>query len=250
MPGNYFLEIDAGNSSYKWRLMDGGRILSSGRFTPDELLPGFEAVIRGLSGSVAARVASVAGVQADGILINALEALGVKPVSFAKVSREQAGVSCGYKDLSQLGVDRWLALLAAANEFEAPLAVADFGTALTLDFVDAGRNHIGGYIVPGWGLMCQALIEGTAIDVSRIPFDYDSDDLQPGTSSSGAIGQGRLLSLAAMVGFGVASFKASIEEEVRLVCTGGDAFRILPFLGIKAEIRPDLVLDGLALAVT
>jgi type III pantothenate kinase len=250
MPGNHFLEIDVGNSSYKWRLMSEGRILSSGRFTPDELLPGFEAVIRDVSGSIAARVASVAGVQADGMLINALETLNIKPVSFAKVSREQAGVRCGYKDLSQLGVDRWLAVLAAASEFDGPLAVADFGTALTLDFVDANRNHIGGYIVPGWGLMCQALMEGTAIDVSRIPFDYDSDDLQPGVSSSSAIGKGRLLSLSALVSAGVTSFKTMVGQEVKLVCTGGDAFRILPFLDIKAEIRPDLVLDGLALAVT
>jgi len=53
-----------------------------------------------------------------------------------------------------------------------------------------------------------------------------------------------------MVNTGIANFRASVEGDVKLVCTGGDAFRILPFLDIKAEIRPDLVLDGLALAVT
>ena len=250
MADTYILEIDAGNSSYKWRLLGGDNILSSGRFAHDELLPGFEAVIRGLSGAVAARVVSVAGVQADAALIKALEVLGVKPVTFAKVAREQAGVRCGYKDLNQLGVDRWLAVLAAAHEFEGALAVADFGTALTLDFITAGRDHAGGYIAPGWGLMCQALMEGTAIDAANIPFEYDSVHLLPGVTSSSAIGQGRLLSLSAMVSSGVANFQASVKEDVKLVCTGGDALRILPFLDIKAEIRPDLVLDGLALAAT
>jgi len=244
------LEVDGGNSGYKWRLMSGLKILSSGRFTIEELLPGFEGIIQDLPGSVGARVVSVAGVEADALLVNALQTLGVHPVNFAEVTRERAGVHCGYEDLSQLGVDRWLAVLAASNEFDGFLAVADFGTALTLDFVDSSRNHVGGYIVPGWGLMCQALIEGTVIDVSRIPFDFQADVLQPGVSSLDAIGRGRLLSMSAFVSAGVSSFESRSTVDVKLVCTGGDALRILPFLDMEAVLRPDLVLDGLALALT
>lgn len=243
------LEVDGGNSGYKWRLMEGSKIISSGRFTPEEILPGFEAVIRDLPGSVAARVGSVAGAQADALLVNALESLRVNPVHIARVAREQAGVRCGYEDLSQLGVDRWLAVLAASNEFEGPLIVADFGTALTLDFVDSSRNHAGGYIIPGWGLMCQALIEGTAIDVTRIPFDFETEVLQPGVSSLDAIGRGRLLCMSAFVDAGLSWFKSRSGENVKLVCTGGDALRILPFLDRGAVFRPDLILDGLVLAL-
>ncbi|MEQ9564274.1 MAG: type III pantothenate kinase [Porticoccaceae bacterium] len=243
------LEVDGGNSGYKWRLLKESKIISSGRFAREELLAGFEAVVRGLQGPVSARVASVAGVQADTLLLNVLETLGVQPVYFAKVARDQAGVRCGYEDLSQLGVDRWLAVLAASNEFEGPLVVADFGTALTLDFVDSSRNHAGGYIIPGWGLMCQALIEGTAIDVTRIPFDFETEVLQPGVSSLDAIGRGRLLCMSAFVDAGLSWFKSRSGENVQLVCTGGDALRILPFLDRGAVFRPDLILDGLILAL-
>lgn len=249
MADPYILEIDGGNSSYKWRLLGGAEIISSGRLNLNELLPGFEAVFRDLAGSVEARVVSVAGELADTTLTKALQTLGVEPVHFAQVTREQAGVRCGYDDLSQFGVDRWLAILAATNEFDGPLAVADFGTALTMDFVDENKKHIGGYIVPGWGLMCQALVEGTAIDVSRIPYEFESDGLQPGISSSGAIGQGRILMLSAFVSDCMARFESGEREKAKLVCTGGDAFRILPFLDIEAEVRPDLVMDGLELAL-
>lgn len=243
------LEVDGGNSGYKWRLVEGLKTIASGRFAPEELLAGFKAVIQDRKGPVSARVASVAGVQADTELLNALESIGVQPVHFAKVTRQQAGVHCGYDDLSQLGVDRWLAVLAASNEFDGPLVIADFGTALTLDFVDSSRNHAGGYIVPGWSLMCQALIEGTAIDVSRIPMDFEAESLQPGVSSLDAIGRGRLLSMSAFVDAGISRFESGLERSVKLVCTGGDALRILPFLSREAVLRPDLILDGLVLAL-
>lgn len=243
------LEIDGGNSGYKWRLIEGVKTIASGRFTQEEVLAGFKAVIQDRKGPFSARVASVAGLQADTLLLNALKSLGIQTVHFAEVTRQRVGVRCGYEDLSQLGVDRWLAVLAASNEFEGPLVVADFGTALTLDFVDSSRNHTGGYIVPGWGLMCQALIEGTAIDVSRIPFDVESASLQPGVSSLDAIGRGRLLIMSAFVDAGITRFESGLEKSVKLVCTGGDALRILPFLNREAAFRPDLILDGLALAL-
>ncbi len=252
MEGPFILEIDGGNSGYKWRLLGGAGIISSGRFSENELLPGFEAVVGELEEPMQARIVSVAGEQGDAALIITLQALGIEPIHFAEVTREKAGVRCGYEDLNQLGVDRWLAVLAAASEFNGPLAVADFGTALTLDFVDSNRNHLGGYIVPGWGLMCQALIEGTAIDASRVPFDYKAGELGPGLSSSSAIGEGRMLCLSAFVSAGVSRFEKSLGDEVTvtLVCTGGDASRVLPFITKEAVFRPDLVMDGLVLALS
>ena len=61
-----------------------------------------------------------------------------------------------------LGVDRWLALVAAWNMVRQPAVVADLGTAATLDFVAGDGRHVGGYIVPGPGLMAKALARDTA----------------------------------------------------------------------------------------
>jgi type III pantothenate kinase len=54
-----------------------------------------------------------------------------------------------YTDPSQLGVDRWLAMLAARQKFEEQrLLVVDAGSALTIDVIDKNQ-HLGGYICSG-----------------------------------------------------------------------------------------------------
>ncbi|GIS51801.1 MAG: hypothetical protein Ct9H90mP27_2920 [Gammaproteobacteria bacterium] len=42
---------------------------------------------------------------------------------------ECSGVKIQYKDVSRLGVDRWLAMLAAFNQSNGPCLILDSGTA-------------------------------------------------------------------------------------------------------------------------
>jgi type III pantothenate kinase len=70
------------------------------------------------------------------------------------------GLHCGYQHFQNLGVDRWLAILAIAESATTPFAVIDAGTALTCDFVD-GDKHLGGWIAPGFDMMRNALQHGT-----------------------------------------------------------------------------------------
>ena len=49
-----------------------------------------------------------------------------------------------------LGVDRFLAMLAALERFpNSPLLVIDAGSAVTFDVIDAKGMHQGGLIMPG-----------------------------------------------------------------------------------------------------
>lgn len=89
-----------------------------------------------------------------------------------------AGVINGYRDPSQLGADRWLALIGLAAHArhlaESPLLLASFGTATTIDSLgpvqtcsdsraEAGaRRFHGGLILPGVRLMHASLASGTA----------------------------------------------------------------------------------------
>src|SRR5690606_16101045 len=76
---------------------------------------------------------------------------------FATVTASCAGVQNGYVVPEKLGVDRWLALLAAYTTAAGPCCVVDCGTTITVDFVDRTGRHRGGYIVPGLHLMRDAL---------------------------------------------------------------------------------------------
>lgn len=69
------------------------------------------------------------------------------------------GLNCAYANYLNLGVDRWLAMLAIHGLESRPFAVIDAGTALTCDLVD-GDAHLGGWIAPGFDMMRTALQKG------------------------------------------------------------------------------------------
>jgi type III pantothenate kinase len=68
-----------------------------------------------------------------------------------------AGLRIAYADPGKLGVDRFLALLAAHARNDGAWLVVGVGTALTIDLLDAGGRHHGGRIAPSPALMRAAL---------------------------------------------------------------------------------------------
>ena len=98
-------------------------------------------------------VASVRTNTALNSLLEQAKCHGVK-VTIAAVSAKHNGVSCAYKAYQNLGVDRWLVVLAAAKLYPGRTSlIVDAGTATTLDVLIDGKQHLGGWIVPGIDLM-------------------------------------------------------------------------------------------------
>jgi type III pantothenate kinase len=73
----------------------------------------------------------------------------------------EPGVDLGCKALvdrpEEVGADRLLNTVAAADRHKPPLIVVDFGTATTFDVVDRDGNYCGGVIAPGINLSLHAL---------------------------------------------------------------------------------------------
>ncbi len=63
----------------------------------------------------------------------------------------------------QVGTDRVVAAAAAYDVVESAVAIADFGTAITVDLVDANGVFQGGVILPGLELSAGSLQEHTAL---------------------------------------------------------------------------------------
>lgn len=116
------------------------------------------------------------------------------PVVFAKVHAEYAGLQCGYEVPSQLGIDRWLQVLAVAEEKE-NYCIIGCGTALTIDLTK-GKQHLGGYILPNLYLQRDALIQNTK--GIKIP-DSAFDNLNPGNNTVDAVHHGILLGLISTI---------------------------------------------------
>jgi type III pantothenate kinase len=236
------LELDIGNSRIKWRTLAHGQRVAHGHRSRRDL-PGGEVPWGELlpaQGVRRIRVSNVAGPEVAAHLDRwARDVLGIVP-EYARATARTAGVTSGYGEPEKLGVDRWLALLAAWQELDRACVVVDAGTAVTVDVLDGSGTHQGGYIVPGLTLMLNALLSGTSgVRLSAGPVA----SLAAGNCTSDAVLQGCTAMTVALIE------RARSGSELPLVLTGGDAELLAPWLAAPSLLCPELVLDGLGLAL-
>jgi len=241
------LELDLGNTRGKWRLLDGERALARGSLSTADLrlgrLPADWANLRPRR----VRAANVAGAVVAGALAAGVRELFALPVEFARVEAHCAGVTCGYRDTGRLGVDRWLAVLAAHHKVPAAALIVDCGSAVTLDLLDNGGRHLGGYIVPGLGLMRRALCRDT--DAVKVPETFAPDmSLAPGCDTSEGVNRGLVLMVLGAVEQALAQLRCGAGPEPRLWLSGGDGPLLSSLCRRPHQLVPELVLDGLALS--
>jgi len=157
-----------------------------------------------------------------------------------------------YARPAEVGADRLVTAFAARQLSDAPaLIVVDFGTATTFDCV-ADDAYLGGLICPGVLSSARALATGTA-KLPHITLEIDpprpDGGLNIGTSTSQSLNVGLIHGFAAMVeGLGARLARTLLpgrEAEVRLIATGGFAGRIAKVCPAIAEVREDLLLEGL-----
>lgn len=163
---NSTLVVDAGNTRVKWTLFSEDRVVD--KWVGDK--PEKERI--GEPFSIA--FASVRSAEHDKQLRCQLKELFPSACFHNIQSESQAcGVINSYVEPHRLGVDRWLAAIAAYKAYGGPVVVIDAGTAIKVDFVSASGVHLGGYIVPSVELMASSLISQTAkirydaVEVSR-----------------------------------------------------------------------------------
>jgi type III pantothenate kinase len=160
-------------------------------------------------------------------------------VDIARTRASCAGVRIAYADPSKLGVDRFLALLAAHRRGGAALVVG-VGTALTIDLVDAGGRHHGGRIAPSPSLMREALHARAAVlpleGGARIAFAADTAD---------ALASGCEGAALALIADSLVAARERLGTTPALLLHGGGVPALQDALP-EAVSTPSLVLEGLA----
>ncbi len=162
---------------------------------------------------------------------------------FAQTSREELGVLNGYRQPLQLGVDRWLGLLAARDISKQAVLVVDCGTATTLDAMDRDGHHLGGIIMPGLQLFHRCLMQGTDIPESK----QRSAVVGFATDTSAGISSGAMLATTAAVERALTDLTQTAGENVDCILTGGFAPQVGKYLDSSHRQVPHLILQGLAL---
>lgn len=154
---------------------------------------------------------------------------------------QQFDLICAYENYSSLGVDRWLAMLGARKLTDAAIAVIDLGTANTCDVV-IGKQHLGGWIAPGFNLMKQSLIANT----QKVFADNDVQvDLLLGLSTPQCVNMGCLAAVQGFVSMAVKILENKAEN-YQIIVTGGDLALIKQLKHPNLVYFPNLVLLGLS----
>lgn len=237
------LELDCGNTRIKWRVLDTKRQCVNHRGHCVTLAE-FSQQLSALGYKYSwCRVSAVKSWQAHaGELVQVISGHCQGEVIFAKSTRVLHGVTNGYTDTNQLGVDRWLAIVAAYKKIKGACLVIDMGTAMTVDFVSAQGEHLGGVIAPGVGLLVESLQRHTELGAAK-----SHEELYMGRSTESCINAG----LQAMCnGFLKQQYKTAARvftHGYRVIVSGGDSSWAVVHWP-AALVVPEIVFEGLALA--
>ncbi|MDC0088883.1 type III pantothenate kinase [Porticoccaceae bacterium] len=232
------LQIDAGNTRIKWRVRDGLKTVAEGAQLTQSLRTEGLLKLPDVISLTAAQLSNVAGEDVTECLSRQLASQFEIVLQVAVVSAKVGAVTCGYRSPEQLGVDRWMAVLAAFRQAGRALIVIDAGSAVTVDIVNHEGFHKGGYIVPGVKLMQKALWQGTErVKVDQLTLEHG---LIAGVTTEEAVGRGATLMLSSLIE------RLADEHRAELIITGGDGLLLQSQLSHRADYSADLVLDGLS----
>ena len=223
------LELDACNTRIKWRLRQGADVIAAG--------VDFAKALAGQDFSAVNNVfLSAVNEQWPAEVEAFLQGRNVRRA----VTQAQTGTMiCAYEDYSRLGIDRWLAMLAAwMQQQNCGHIVVDAGTAITLDIIDAQGRHLGGYIVPGLEMQKKALLQNTR--KIQTAADWQTGITSPGANTQQCVEHGILAMCIAWLDNTAAQY-----PDFCYWLSGGSAQLIMPVSQTAWRHAPDLVLDGL-----
>ncbi len=152
-----------------------------------------------------------------------------------------------YKRPREVGQDRLVTAFAASGIYGAPVLVLDFGTAVTLDYVNEKSEYLGGLIFPGLRLSLQSLVRHTAL-LPEIEIEATAGLI--GRNTKDSMNKGLLMGYAAMCDGLIERFRKKYGRAFKVVATGGDARLISRYSRHIKTVSPNLILRGLKMMCT
>jgi type III pantothenate kinase len=243
-----FLAIDVGNTRLKWAHFaspqPGAPLLEQGAVFLETIDCLAETDWRDLPAPASMLGCVVAGEAVRRRVEEQLELWDVNP-SWVVSSKAAGGIVNGYEHPNRLGSDRFVAQVGARARVLAtggarPVLVVMVGTAVTVDALDASGRFLGGFILPGFGLMLRALEMGTAGlkaptgEVVTFP-----------TNTSDALMSGGAYAIAGAVERMHRSLQAHCGQVPACFMSGGAAVKLAPITEVEFELVDTLIFEGL-----
>ena len=244
------LLFDVGNTFIKWGLLDELKLVDLGCIRNEDFLAKeCDALIKLIppdAGRVIACCVASNNIDAKltTLIANNYDCL----IEYVQSESMAYGIRSGYQDASQLGVDRWVAMIAAKTQFSGDITVIDLGTAVTIDTIDEHGDHIGGQILPGLQLMLSSLDKKT----DRITLPSISNDLTNmkinfwADNTNDAIIFGACNAICGAIERAIICLQENGHSPT-VILTGGDALVFKNLMNEGYRHRPNLILEGLAI---
>ncbi len=157
-----------------------------------------------------------------------------------------AGVELGIQALvdtpEAVGADRLVNAVAAHEEYGGPLIILDFGTATTLDVINANGDYVGGVIAPGINLSVEALHRAAAM-LPKVSVTRPQTVI--GKHTTPAMQSGIYWGYVGLIEGLVERIRDEYGEKLRVVATGGLAPMFEPAVDAIQEVDRNLTLRGL-----
>jgi type III pantothenate kinase len=237
------LAIDIGNSSIKFGIFDDDRLTSKFSFpikrdyTVNELAA--QAGDRMIKPIDAAIVCSVVP-EIDETIARWLDESFHIETYFVR-STDDFGLKINF-DVETTGADRLVNSFAAAEKYGVPCVVVSFGTATTIDVINAEREYLGGLIAPGMKVNAKAL----SLAASKLPeVDIRKPEKVIGRSTETSIQSGIVYGQIAMAEQLIKKVIAELGDKPKVIATGGFAEIIAPDITYIDIVDGDLTLEGL-----
>ena len=209
------LIIDIGNSRAKVVVMDGDTLVKE--YVAEEFNASLFAEIMGAYPTISRAI--IASTRGDEESVKQIVAERIAKVVVFKPATTPIPLANHYHTPETLGADRLAAAVGAQAMYpDCDIMIVDFGTAITIDFVEGGAFK-GGNISPGVTTRFRALSDYTA----RLPRCYATDEvLGYGRTTKEAIEQGVMRGVEyEILGYTEAFLQKNVKKEI--IFTGGDA---------------------------
>lgn len=237
------LLLDLGNTRLKWALADDRRWHAHGAIGwQEDVAAELAREWSSLPAPVAAYGASVVDAPREALVAASVAAAFGQSPRWLRTPVAACGVRNAYAEPQRLGIDRFLAMVAAHVDGLAPCVLAGVGTALTLDALAADGTHLGGLIAPAPRLMQQSLLGATA----QVRPIHPGRIVEAADNTADAVASGCWLAAAALIERFTRHMAPVLGGAPLLRLGGGDASALLPLLAQPGQIAHDSVLHGLA----
>jgi type III pantothenate kinase len=243
------IAIDIGNTRTRIAVVEDRKIIESSAAPTGELTAVAETLrqFRGeyfTQGRMPIAICSVVPKVCESVCDMISRQFDIEPLVIGK--KVPLPLKLNLKDETTVGTDRVVAAAMAFERMGKAVAVASFGTAITIDCVNDEGVFLGGVIMPGLQMSARALAEQTA----QLPLvELKTPETSWGRNTEEAISAGILYGAAGALREIVERFAVSLNKWPDLIVTGGDGEQMLKYCDFIHAYVPDLLLMGIELSL-